>query len=170
MYSIRESVFETNSSSSHSVAIKSRKEKNFSDNNQYGIEELKDYIENDGYLHIDLEEFGWGPETYADPYYKLSYLLCMLMCVNGIGGWCNDSPDRIRSDLERTKEWEEINEFIVDLYNCNGIYIDDCSGYIDHQSYEDYRSVRDFLNDYDVSIDDFLFNSNVKLIIDNDNH
>lgn len=169
MYTIREEVFETNSSSTHSVSIKNR---HGADDYNYTAEELKQYIEDDNYLHIDLGEFGWGIDTYTDAYNKLSYILTMLGEVNHILRWdsSNKTSDELRSQFENTEEWNDINSFIRETLNCNGIYIDDFDGYIDHQSYEDYNSVRSFLDDYATNLVDFIFNPYVSLIIDNDNH
>ena len=117
-------------------------------------------------------EFGWGVEYYIDSYSKFSYLLCMLGSVNNIYTWCEsfDNYDDFRSQFERTSEWDELNNFIISHLGCDGIYIDSFEGYIDHQSHEYYNSVQEFLDDYEVSMEDFVFNDNVKLIIDNDNH
>ena len=42
-------------------------------------------------------------------------------------------------------------------------------GYIDHQSYEDYNSLQDFLDDWHIDAEKFLFNDNVVVYILNDN-
>ena len=40
---------------------------------------------------------------------------------------------------------------------------------IDHQSYEDFERMSDFLKCNHISIENFVFNPNVVLVIDNDN-
>ena len=44
-----------------------------------------------------------------------------------------------------------------------------CAYGIDHQSYEDFKSMSDFLKCNHISIENFVFNPNVVLVIDNDN-
>jgi hypothetical protein len=91
-------------------------------------------------------------------------------------------------ELFETDGFKLINDAVADYCNCDGIWIDsnmkmDCyewdgtthiyfdhDGYIDHQSFEGYKSVQDFLDDYDLDITQFLFDDGVCVITDNDNH
>lgn len=165
MRTSRESVFETNSSSTHCVAIcRPLEQRDY----KYSIEELKDCIESDGFLHIDLGEFGWGIDRFIDPETKLSYLLTMLMEVNHLHSFYDSEVNF--EDIERLSEWDDINNLIKETLKCEGIKIDNCSGYIDHQSCEDYRSVQDFLSEWGCTMEQFIFDDNTSLIIDNDNH
>lgn len=146
---IRYRVFETNSSSCHSICI--RKNEN-------------------AVLHITFGEFGWGYEEYNDKTTKLQYILTMAAEVND---W--ETPE----DFFNTDDFIEINELIkTKTHFYNGIeFVEDSfdshnniNGYIDHQSREGYHSIHDFLDWYGVSLEDFIFNPDVVLIIDNDNH
>ena len=125
-------------------------------------------VQSDGYVHIILEEFGWSDDTdlYGQEK-KLSYLLTQLATANDCTNWYGDNTnDELRSIFEDTRDFQEVNRVIQEYCNCNGIYIDDFGGYIDHQSFEG----SDFLSIWGVTIEEFLFNSGVNLIIDNDNH
>ena len=55
--------------------------------------------------------------------------------------------------------------------NCDGIIIDsESEGYIDHQSIEDYRTFKEWLDSTGAeSIEDFIF-GNIILHTDNDNY
>ena len=117
-----------------------------------------------------------GYEVINNQYGKLSYLVTMLVETEGN----NCKP---KQDLYQTEGFKILNEVISNYCNCKGIWIDsklepsswnenylDHDGYIDHQSCEDYHSLLDFLNDYNITIEEFIFCNNVELIIDNDNH
>ncbi len=167
----RAGVFETNSSSMHSVSV--RKSNPYFD---YDLE-VDDY---DDYVHSRFGEYGWEIESYWEPYEKLSYALTMVA-----------ETEQYKSEEEfyKTKGFQDINNLIKEKCNCEGVIIDcpgfelhtydwlgelrtymDHNGYIDHQSTEDYKSLEDFLNDWDVSLEEFIFNTEVILHTDNDNH
>lgn len=163
MINIRTSVFETNSSSTHSVSISNK-------NSSFDTESLKRFIQKDNYLHISFGEFGWEHRYYCDPLNKLIYLIQMICCTHGIDCWYTDkSQGELREQLESVDEWDWVNNYIKNLYNIEGIWIDSFDGYIDHQSYEDYDSAHDFLNDYGLDMERFIFDSGVDLITSNDN-
>lgn len=154
MKTIRKDVFETNSSSTHSVSISSQ----------------SDYFNNlvpwefDNKVHCSCGEFGWEVESYSDPMSKLSYALTMVAETEGI------------EDFEDTEGFNLINDVIAQECHCRGVAVELSSdnfypyGYIDHQSYESYRSLEDFLNDYGVDLREFIFNPGIILHTDNDNH
>ena len=174
MKAIRHSVFETNSSSTHSVTIPTTVTRNMF----YLPTSLwPDLLDNK--VHVSLGEFGWGYDKYTNPFDKLSYLCTMLVETEG-----RNVPTR--EELYETEGFRNLNETISQYCNCKGIEIiskletrkwrEDGQlylshyGYIDHQSCESYRTLQDFLDHYRVSIKDFVFNSGIALIIDNDNH
>lgn len=171
MKQIRRGVFETNSSSSHSVSINSRGELK------------KSYLIVDSYdnkVHVPLGEFGWEIETYDSQLDKLSYLCTM--AVETYQGFPSVE------DFFESNNFKIINEAIANYCNCDGIHIDtklkvdsytydkkttyylEHDGYIDHQSCEDYGSLQDFLDDYNTDVINFIFNSGVLVHTDNDNH
>ena len=167
MKTIRNNVFETNSSSSHSLCIKANNKLNSS---YLTVDDI------DNYVHVEFGKFGWGYEETNDQYDKLSYLVTMLIETESNG--CKSIQD-----LYKTKGFNSINEVIKEYYKCDGIIIDSIvrpsswdenylnhDGYIDHQSCENYSTIQDFLDDWGVTIEQFIFNSDIILIIDNDNH
>ena len=162
MKKIRRNVFETNSSSTHSITF-SRRDQTAESNHLP--------IEDDGYIHMRLGEFGWEINSYTDQYNKLSYLLTMCAELNGIDFWCiNDAT--FESSLEELYDCDEfqlISSVIGEYANCKGIKLDRCEGYIDHQSHEDYSSIPDFLESNGTDIIDFVY-GNVIVNTDNDNH
>lgn len=172
---IRNNVFETNSSSTHSVSISNK------NSNYYNEDCLKNYIEWDNKVHVEFGEFGWEVEHYSYPYSKLQYIVTMLVETEGRNVSTVD-------ELFETDGFKLINDAVADYCNCDGIWIDSemkmdsyewgekietyisHDGYIDHQSCEDYDSVQDFLDDYGVDITKFIFDDGVCVITDNDNH
>ena len=165
---IRQSVFETNSSSMHSVTLCSGP----LDDNQMYIE--------DGYIVVPAEEFGWGVSKHRDQLTKLAYLLMMIVET--------ENPTDIK-ELHQTKGFNDLNDAIASYCNCNGISVADLKfetkfwtdkggtknyyttheGYIDHQSCEDYKNLDDFISNETNGILDFVFNPKVVLHIANDN-
>lgn len=185
----RHSIFETNSSSTHSVSFNSGLFDSIVDTSQ-----LDSYVDPaDNCIHIKFGEFGWGYDEYTDAYTKLQYLLNMIMETHK-EEFCHEGEVSI-------EDFYNLDEFILleatitsNVKDCKGICIYDdgiikhsyegknkdgnpctgyyitCNGYIDHQSYEGYNCMMDFLNDWETTIEDFVFNENVMLIIDNDNN
>lgn len=160
---IRRGVFETNSSSSHSVSI------------QKGDISGSYLTVNpeDNKVHVEFGEYGWGYDTLRSQSERLSYICTMLMMTEA---------RRVASveDVFETDGFKQINSDIAEKCNCEGICFDDeikmsswgidIDGYIDHQSCEDYSNIREFLNDYNTDIINFVFNDGVTVVIDNDNH
>ena len=99
-----------------------------------------------------------GYETYNDAETKLSYLITMLAQYNSFSA----------EELYDTDEFRRINDIVASRCKCDGIIIDDSyDGYIDHQSVERIDSL---MSEYDCTIEEFIFDSGITLIIDNDNH
>lgn len=176
MRQIRSSVFETNSSSTHSVSISHK------NSSYYDASSLNMFIDEfDNKVHVRFGEFGWEIESYWTPYDKLQYIITMLVETEGNNITCVD-------DLFKTDGFKLINDAVADYCNCDGIWIDEDmrlesytwgdkthyyiehNGYIDHQSCEDYKSVQDFLDDYCLDVTRFIFDNGVVVHTDNDNH
>ena len=185
MRQIRKRIFETNSSSTHSVSIT---------NPKLDLSQLDEYVDPaDHYIHIQFGEFGWGYDEYEDAYNKLAYLLTMILetqhATFGRSGFTTLEEFYMLDDFillesivtEVAKDCKGINIFNdgfkfnpyddpeIDIKNESHGWLDH-EGYIDHQSCEDYRCLADFLEDWGVSIEDFIFDENIQLVIDNDNH
>lgn len=181
----RKNIFETNSSSTHSVCLTNEP--------KYNWNELDEYVNSeDKRLHIKFGKFGWGYDEYDDAYNKLSYLLTMILEIR--------KAYFGQEGIKTLEEFYNLDEFILvesivleHTSDCLGIVIDDSelkfnpydddnidinnstrgyvshNGYIDHQSYEDYECLDDFLEQWDTNIEDFIFNESLRLVIDNDN-
>jgi hypothetical protein len=161
MKQIRRNVFETNSSSTHSISFSKKT----------GLDKSELEVSMDGYIYISLGEFGWEIENYYDQRRKLSYLVTMAAMLNGCHTkWCDQ--DQIANKITKFMEsddFERISKEIGDYTHTNGVRLYNVEGYIDHQSCEDYASLDDFLSQNDTNILDFVF-GNVVVHTDNDNY
>ena len=147
MKTIRQSVFETNSSSSHSLSIC---------HNTTGMYDTIPPDEN-GVISLTGGEFGWGYEKYNDPYDKACYIAVGLMASEMMNA---PEYDRFISLMKEHTGAKEI------IFNFSTNWKDDNNSYIDHQSSYAFREAFDS----DQDLKDFLFNRGSQLIIDNDNH
>ncbi len=140
---IRQSCFETNSSSMHSISI--------------GEGKLNDTIglDSDGKITLVGGEFGWGREEYNDAYTKANYL--------AVDAFNNEElMERLkRIIMEYTGATEVIIDFTTEDWSAKN------HSYIDHQSN---GTGNDVLRGTDDQIKQFLFCTNSELIIDNDNY
>ena len=155
MITIRKNIFETNSSSSHSLVI-STKDRGW----DYELP-----VDENGVLTIQFGEFGWGPAVLRDPMSKLSYWV-----TDHAPRWVDDNEDatwdEIVNDLKHNKEFKELEKTIKrvcpqvkevkyaqndDFYKC---------GYVDHESVGT-SYVKDILG--------FIFSNSQIIVIDNDN-
>jgi len=151
---IRKSVFETNSSSMHSVAIIG--------SNRDSISKL--YANNDNEITVYPGEYGWGYETLREPSEKLSYIVTTIAEKNG------------RESLEDTIFFKWLDEMIFD-YTGSKLFVHKSEdkyypyGYVDHQStdtLDDFWSVNEDV--FKNNMRDLIFNDKYFIIIDNDNH
>lgn len=138
---IRKSVFETNSSSTHAICITKKKD-------NYKIPK-----------HIDFEfgEFGWEHDEYNDPETKLSYLVTMI----GESHNCYSIEE-----IYETNDFKKINDVVSARCECDGIEIKNVDGYIDHQSID---TIDNLMKEYNCTIEEFIFDKGITLVIDNDN-
>ncbi len=157
MLQIRKNVFETNSSSSHSLVI-SNKERAY----DYNLP-----VEG-GVLTIPFGEFGWGPDILSTPIEKLSYLITDRIDIYDIPEDIKDDEDAVQALIMESEPIREIVDAIK--YCCSDIEevrfeINDSwnpFGYVDHQSCG--TSQEDGL-----SIEEIVFSNKVIIMIDNDN-
>lgn len=144
---IRSHVFETNSSSVHSLVI-----------SKDGREPSKFLLDKEGYLHVDYGEFDASRQIYTEQYDKLSYLITLCYYCAGCYGNTEDSY-----------QFKEIEDAIKEYTGCKGIIINgEEEPSIDHQS-APYDGDIEIVNIYDKdSIIDFVFNRYVSLKTDRD--
>ena len=147
---IRISVFETNSSSTHSICIK---------------KDVSDYPD---HVHFGRGEFGWEPEAYNDMWTKAEYLHeAILDNVDS-----KVQYERIKSKIEEilsnkniTCTWDDRLEW--NTYKDGTEYECSFKGYIDHgRELNDW--IEDLLNNFDL-LYSFLFSDNSWVITGNDN-
>jgi hypothetical protein len=179
---IRRGIFETNSSSTHSVSIVGKNDYTHT----IDVSDLptpRDLVVDSRYNKVitHFGEFGWGPLVYNDPEVKLSYLITMVAETEA-------KHIDTKEQYFETEGFKLINDTIASKLSCDGVLLEDeidittydyinlphtsyikIDGYIDHQSYEPFDSLKEFLDHYDVSIEDFIFDSNCLLFILNDN-
>ncbi len=140
---VRQNVFETNSSSSHSISI------------EPSSDGLYDTIipDEEGNIVLTGGEFGWGIDEYNDAITKANY--CAVDQLN--------NEDRI----------DMLKEVIKEQTGCNDVIIDISDSWRDpNYSYIDHESVGTSLEAFESkeTLRDFIFSKNSVLYIDNDNH
>ena len=139
---IRQGVFETNSSSTHSVVI--------AKGGKYDLTQLPALDEN-GNLEITSGEFGWEIETHTSVYEKITYAATF---AKNYGSQI-EMLTRVLKEYTGAKEVKYIKQ--DDYYDF---------GYIDHQSVDEAASIFDSKE----SLVNFLFNPASYFETDNDNH
>lgn len=143
----RKGVFETNSSSVHSLSITSNKD---------------EWKGKDSVLYVSLGEYGWGYDRLITPSEKVSYLMTLIASYVGYYG-DNEFTDEDFFDLSSIKDIYKAVK-----HHGSEIVFNKCSkgyGYVDHQSIV---PMEEFLDGIDL--EDFIFNYKYEIIIDNDNH
>lgn len=173
MKTVRTNVFETNSSSVHTVCLlpptdadKRKPLPTDENNNVVG----------------SFNEFGWDGNC-STPGDKLSYLLVMIWETlpdiakpDDASIFCANETER-KNAIEIIKDtvgFKIIEKVLKEYGGYNGLVISsDYDGYIDHQSCETYETLNDFLEDWGIhdeeGIYDFIVGPSY-ITIDNDNH
>lgn len=144
---IRNHVFETNSSSVHSLVISND-----------GREPSDFVLNEEGKIEIDFGEFGRELRLYTSQYDKLSYLITCLYYLSGYNV----------EDIYEKWEFENIENAICLYTGATGIKIlGKVEPYINHQSIPSYDI--EIINTYDKdAVINFVFNKNVSLKTDGD--
>lgn len=153
---IRNGVFETNSSSTHSICIS-----RLGSNNDH----LQKFP--DGFIYVFPNKFGWEERIYNDPCTKASYCLTYVMQffdhksmgMNSVLG-----KDRLEMLTKAIALHESVDEKSVVFSPMSCSYYN--WGYIDHQSSGVCSDAFSSIN----RLKSFIFNSKSILITDNDNH
>lgn len=145
---IRDKVFETNSSSVHSLCISND-----------GLEQSELKIHKDGKIHVGFGYFGKDYCIYDSQHEKLSYLMT---CLCYIFGYDIDN-------IYESYDFKMIEDAICSYTGAKGIKIigDENDAYIDHQSIP-YDGI-EIINIYDDDeIINFVFNKYISLKTDSD--
>lgn len=166
---IRNCIFETNSSSVHTLVLRKEPSNRYLDKN-----DRDKYLYGDDKIDIFLGEFGWGYDIVSGFREKAGYLATMIAEKYKYDEY---SEDRSMEDIiEKTMEdpeWQDIASVICNNFDLQSVVLN-CNGtsprdfYIDHQSW--YPSIYDFLEDNGgYSLSDYLFNEDIAVEISNDN-
>lgn len=150
MKNIRHKVFETNSSSTHSISITK---------NSDGIYDTI-VPDNNGVIVLNGGEFGWAWEKYNDSLTKLNYASIYALFEASIGNSKENLKDLL---LEVVKEHTGAKEIIFN-FSVNDTENTNYS-YIDHQSTD---TAKDAFSSKE-SLKDFIFNPKSWLFTGNDN-
>ena len=171
----RINVFETNSSSCHSLAIRDTidtLEDARTDNYVNSIAELANDLTPENNLEFDNEEeleFGWGPEVKSSVRDKIAYAIASEYDIEEIEEIIRRHiPEFNRiilpliKDMEIKPWWYDERYKKEDAIDDNAVYY----GSIDHDSV---GTLQSYLGRNNISLEEYIFNSNLAMIIDNDN-
>lgn len=182
MIQCRRNTFETNSSSMHSLVITKNKSNylcNLSDeqlkgNAEWYVKSEYEYdMTNNGDVIAQPKSYGWGVELLYCPQDKLDYITTLIL-LNAVDNslFYTDINERNFNEIEKqfynSKEYQRLNECFNTYANCNVVLrkvYDDVD--IDHQSM---KTLDSFLTDNDTTLEQYLFNRHIYLLIGNDNN
>lgn len=165
---VRNGVFETNSSSAHSLAYKNTVLRDYdykpSEDLCLSIKELrltekpKEY-EMYSYMPLYFDEYGWGYDVLRSPAEKLSYLMSS---VYQYKTWGVIKEDQF---FKQVIQWLSELDIVVELPEEYG-ESSEVDAYVDHQSWnvvtkDMFQTKEDLLT--------YLFNNDIVIYIENDN-
>lgn len=170
----RQGVFETNSSSSHSISLAK----------ESTVKSKLPIIDDE--IVIETRDFDWGYESYTDAPSKLAYIIADLFGPVGIhykvsdilikekasfDSWVKSLNDREKAKYEMLlkvlKKVTGISKLRVIIDYGEDDYCYGPLGRIDHQSQ---GTTDDIFDEGEEALENFIFNPKSELIIDNDNH
>lgn len=158
MKQIRQGVFETNSSSTHSVTISNAGDKYW----------MPKYLPK-----IEFGEYGWEKRTYTDYTDKLSYVITMISSKYEL--WRGLSDDSAKEEFLKTQHFLWLKDMVKDYCGLDlevrfmGDYYP--LGYIDHQSENTLDAFwSDNEDEFKSKMKEFIFNEKYAFETDNDNH
>lgn len=157
MIKIRKRVFETNSSSMHSVAI-------IGSDRMNKLNLLTKIVDGEEKIVVNSDEYGWTGDDLITPLQKLSYIVTMIKYKD------------YDENIENSKYFEWLSDMVKNYTGYDLVYQSYSSGYyedgyIDHQSTD---TLDKFWSDdedkFKNNMRDLVFNDKYFIIIDNDNH
>lgn len=164
---IRSGVFETNSSSSHTIVVNPKETKVF---------KLHPLVDSDGYMVFDFKFFGWGPYWVDTAIEKLEYLIAYSTnYITDSAEELNPVLDDIWNDEYVDEKYNDLADLVhfiksnVDTTDIVGIRLRK-SGYlagIDHESYNE--TMHSLISNTGLSLEEFVLNRSVRIRITNDN-
>lgn len=166
MKQIRQSVFETNSSSTHSISVSY---------NTKGIQQTLD-VDNLGVVTLDGGEFGWQEEEFYSAQIKANY--CAVFFMQPLASLKEYDKDNSKDILQLNSMKNMFEKVIKEHTGCKEIVYDfqfgECMknnwSYIDHASgyFEGGDCLYAFKSEENLKA--FLFNPDSYVKTDNDNH
>lgn len=158
MIKIRGNVFETNSSSMHSIALLNKDCGKITSLDEAMTEDNNMLVSYNGELVIRNEdelEFGWGFEILDTFYGRLRYAIASL-----VGDTHIENLQMIEDEVR--KIIPEITSIKLPLGEEDKL----CAGYVDHESM---GTLHSYLTQTGKSLSDYLADKSVIVVIDNDN-
>lgn len=153
---IRKKVFETNSSSSHSLTMSS---------GDLVKRPFAAKVLREGVVELTVGEYHWEWRRYYEPQAKLAYLLTQITDGNLPSGDSESITAQLREDNERFAMLEQV---VLDHTGCK-LLVNPGSGGIDHQSGPQEKSIGlELFNNADT-LRDFLFKADSYIETGNDN-
>lgn len=146
---VRHGVFETNSSSCHSLSIGST-----------GVYQGITPDHNNLIVIGNYNEFGWSQEYYCDPEDRLAYAYIYAM------DWSGENKERYMNTLQNVVCGHTGASAVT--HNDSGKEWSYDYGYIDHQSVED--GDLDYIFEDENLLKSFIFDKDSWIQTDNDNH
>jgi len=156
---IRKGVFETNSSSMHSLAVigaDRMNQLNFHTTNIDGVKKIS----------VQSDEYGWSGDDLITPLEKLSYIATLIQY--------KDSSN----EIPNSKYFQWLSEMVKDYTGYGLTYIPylegdkwNADGYVNHQSTDTLDSEWSTNEeDFKSNMKDIVFNDKYFIVIDNDNN
>lgn len=141
MQTIRKNVFETNSSSSHSLTMDAADVVTI----PFSKEELRS-----GSILVGLGEYGWEWHRYYSPKGKIAYLLTQLLCEQGTpSGTAESATAELCAENNKVAI---LCEVVKEHTGCYLLIAPDSGGYVDHESvglgielFDDKEALRKFI-------------------------
>ena len=148
---IRKGVFETNSSSMHSLVIKGEKKIN--------KEQLK--INEDGFIEAETEDYTWGNFILETAQEKLNYVAACKINEDGLYLFGNDSENNSKHHRRLARagiEFIKLEEMLCEVTGAKGIEVNLTRGCSTEQSLDE-------LVKEDLSILDIIFDDSIQIEI-----
>lgn len=146
-YRIRKGVFETNSSSMHSLVIKGEKKIN--------REQLK--INEDGFIEVETDDYTWGNFILETAQEKLNYVVACKINEDDLYLFGNDSENNSKHHRRLARagiEFIKLEEMLCEITGAKGIEVNLIKGCSTEQNFDEL--VREDLNIIDIIFDDSI--------------
>ena len=144
---IRKGVFETNSSSMHSLVIKGEKRIN--------REQLK--INENEFIEVETDDYTWGNFILETAQEKLNYVVACKINEDGLYLFGNDSENNSKHHKRLARagiEFIKLEEMLCEITGAEGIEVNLAKGCSTEQSFDEL--IREDLSVIDIIFDDSI--------------